>query len=126
LNLGVAGTERRHAEAVRRFVPELEPDLVITGLPERLIRRSASRSIGCPCRRSGRRSCSDARAWDVTNERSDALLRFGLRPDFHSELLAHFDRYRARFERDVQQMNQIVTASGRPPIVGVVLDHTRI
>jgi lysophospholipase L1-like esterase len=130
LNLGVAGNSSADTlEVLRRFVPELEPDLVIYGACLNDFLDSQQRAPEhwlLPLPQKWKKVLQRrTRLGRLLHERSDALLRrFGLRPDFHSELLAHFDRYRARFERDVQQMNQIVTASGRPPMIGVVLDHT--
>ena len=130
LNLGVSGYASEDVvNVVRRFVPELKPDLVVYGvclndfleagteqpvryvfpLPSKLEKKLRKRS----------------RVARLVEERYDALLRLlGLRPNFYSELLADFDARRQRFGRDVAALNSFVTKSGLPPVVAMVLDQS--
>jgi hypothetical protein len=128
LNLGVRGYASEEVlDLLRRFVPALEPDLVVYGvclndflerggrqqappslLPEKLMKILTRRT------RVGR----------VLDERSDALMRsLGLQPDFYADLLADFDARYRRFGDDVSAMNAFVTQSGLPPMVAMVLDQ---
>jgi lysophospholipase L1-like esterase len=129
LNLGVAGNSSADTlEVVRRALPGLVPDLVVYGvcLNDFLDpgQREPERHL-VPLPRAWKKALQRrTRVGRLLHERTDALLRrLGLRADFHGELLADFDAYRARFERDVREMNELVVASGRPPIVALVLDH---
>ncbi len=129
LNLGVAGNSSSDTvEMVRRFLPELDPDLVVYGvcLNDFLVSRQREpEHYLVPLPQKWKKVLQRrTRVGRLLHERTDALLRrLGLRLDFHAELLEHFDAYRARFERDVQLLNEVVTRSGRPPVVSVVLDH---
>jgi lysophospholipase L1-like esterase len=128
LNLGVRGYGSEDIlDLLRRFVPELEPDLVVYGvclndflerggrqqappslLPEKLTKILTRRT------RVGR----------LVDERSDALKRqLGLQPDFYADLLADFDARYRRFGDDVAVMNDLVTGSGLPPMVAMILDQ---
>lgn len=128
LNLGVRGHASEDVlDDLRRFVPALEPDLVVYGvclndflerggrqqpplslLPEKLTKILTRRT------RVGR----------LVDERSDALKRrLGLQPDFYADLLADFDARYRRFGDDVAAMNALVTASGLPAMVAMVLDQ---
>jgi lysophospholipase L1-like esterase len=128
LNLGVRGyASEEMLDVLRRFVPELQPDLVVYGvclndflerggqqqaaptlLPEKLTKILTRRT----------------RLGLLVDERSDAVKRvLGLQPDFYADLLAKFDgRYR-RFGEDVAAMNALVTGSGLPPMIAMVLDQ---
>ena len=60
----------------------------------------------------------------VVDERSAALKRsLGLEPDFYADLLADFEARYRRFGEDVAAMNALVTQSGLPPMVAMVLDQ---
>jgi lysophospholipase L1-like esterase len=128
LNLGIrAQASEDILDTVRRFLPQLEPDLVVYGvclndflergrgqqaapslLPEKLMKILTKRtSVG-----------------RLLDERSDALMRvLGLQPDFYADLLADFDARYERFGGDVAAMNGFVTGSGLPPMVAMVLDQ---
>ncbi len=130
LNLGVDGYASEDVlNVVRRFLPELKPDLVVYGvclndflesgtyqtepypfpLPDRLKKKLLKRS----------RVARQVEEW------YGALLRIvGLRPDFYSELLADFDTRRRRFGRDVAALDSFVTERGLPPMVAMVLDQS--
>lgn len=129
LNLGIPGNSSSDTlEVVRRFLPVLEPDLVVYGVCLNDFLASGQREpehylVPLP-QKWKKRLQRQTRVGRLLHERTGALLRrVGLRPDFHGELLADFDAHRARFERDVRQLNEIVTASGRPPVVSLVLDQ---
>ena len=47
----------------------------------------------------------------------------GLEPDFYADLLADFEARYRRFGEDVAAMNALVTGSGLPPMVAMVLDQ---
>jgi lysophospholipase L1-like esterase len=130
LNLGVGGYASEDVlNVVRRFLPQLQPDLVVYGvclndfleastdqpehyvfpLPGKLKRKLLKRS----------------RVARLVSDRYDMLLRsLGLRPDFYSELLADFDARRRRFGGDVSALNSFVTKRGLPPVVAMVLDQS--
>lgn len=130
LNLGVDGYASEDVlNVVRRFLPELKPDLVVYGaclndflesgtyqsehylfpLPGKLKKNLLKRS----------RVARHVEEW------YGALLRIlGLRPDFYSELLADFDARRRRFGRDVAALNSFVKARGLPPVLAMVLDQS--
>jgi lysophospholipase L1-like esterase len=130
LNLGVDGYASEDVlNVVRRFLPELKPDLVVYGvclndflesgtyqtehylfpLPGKLKNKLLKRS----------RVARQVEEW------YGALLRsLGLRPDFYSELLADFDTRRRRFGRDVAALNAFVTERGLPPVIAMVLDQS--
>jgi lysophospholipase L1-like esterase len=127
LNLGVRGHASGDVlDVLRRFVPELKPDLVVYGvclndflergrqqappslLPERLTKILTGRT------RVGR----------LLDERFDALKRtLGLQPSFYADLLADFNARYQRFGDDVSAMNDLVTGSGLPAMVAMVLDQ---
>jgi hypothetical protein len=68
----------------------------------------------------------NTRTGRLVAERYQALLRgLGLGREFYRELGEGFDARRARFARDVAELNAFVVASGRPPVVALVLDHLR-
>jgi lysophospholipase L1-like esterase len=129
LNLGVRGYDSEDVlNVVRRFLPRLKPDLVVYGVclndflesgtdqPEHYLFPLPARFKKILHKRS--------RVARLVEERYDTLLRkLGLRPDFYSDLLAHFDRRRRRFGRDVAALNAFVTAQGLPPVIAMVLDQ---
>jgi len=129
LNLGVPGSSSADTvDVVRRFVPELEPNLVVYGVCLNDFLTSGEREPErylVPLPQKWKKVLQrHTRVGRLLHERTDALLRrLGLRSDFHGELLARFDDYRARFERDVRELNRIVTANGSPPAVALVLDQ---
>jgi lysophospholipase L1-like esterase len=128
LNLGVLGYASADVTQVtQRLLPQLEPDLVVYGVclndfldaqqvePERYTVPLPEKWKKTLERRT--------RVGRLVAERYDALLRrLGLRRDFYGELLEDLASKRARFASDVAALNAFVTASGRPPVVALVLD----
>ena len=130
LNLGVSGYASEDVvNVVRRFVPELKPDLVVYGVClndflEAGTEQPVHYVFPFP-RKLEKKLQKRSRVARLVEERYDALLRLlGLRPDFYSELLADFDARRKRFGRDVAALNSFVTKSGLPPVVAMVLDQS--
>ena len=54
---------------------------------------------------------------------SNALIRLGITRDFFDDILYGIPEYRARFARDVAELEQIVRADGLPPVIALVLDQ---
>ena len=54
---------------------------------------------------------------------SNAPIRLGITRDFFDDILYSVPEYRARFARDVAELEQIVRANGLPPVIAVVLDQ---
>jgi hypothetical protein len=108
-------------------VPELEPDLVVYGVClndflERGARQQASLAL-LPAKLT-KILTRRTRVGRLVDERSAALKRaLGLEPDFYADLLADFDARYRRFGADVAAMNALVTGSGLPPMVAMVLDQ---
>ena len=129
LNLGVrAYASEDVLDLLRRVVPNLEPDLVVYGVClndflERGGREHPPLSL-LPAKLTKiltRRS----RVARLLDERSDALKRsLSLQPDFYADLLADFDARYRRFGDDVAAMNALVTGSGLPPMIAMVLDQS--
>lgn len=131
LNLGVSGYQSEDMlRNVRRFVPELKPDLVIYGvchndfLPSGLAQYGGDQySFPLPGRL--KKLITDrTRAGRFVDKAYDSfLLRLGLRTDFYDDILQDFTGYQERFARDVEAMNAFAVASGLPPVVAIVLDQ---
>jgi lysophospholipase L1-like esterase len=128
LNLGVRG----HAsgdilDVVRRFVPELAPDLVVYGvcLNDFLERGGQQRDPPTLLPRKVMKFLTRrTRVGRLFDERSAALVRMlGFKPDFYGDLLADFGARYRRFGNDVAAMNDLVMGRGLPPMVAMVLDQ---
>ncbi len=128
LNLGVrAYGSEDILDLLRRFVPELEPDLVVYGMCLNDFLERGARQQASPAflpEKLTKILTRRTRVGRLVDERSAALKRsLGLEPDFYADLLADFEvRYR-RFGEDVAAMNALVTGSGLPPMVAMVLDQ---
>lgn len=127
LNLGQRGRSSEDIiETVRRFVPELEPDLVLYGvcLNDYLDSMVNESRIEPQVVRDVRQFfIRGSRVGQLVAERMAALFqRMGLRPSFASQITSDLDRFRPRFKRDAREMNAIVLAAGLPPIVAMVLE----
>ena len=130
LNLGVMGYASEDVlNVVRRFLPELEPDLVVYGVClNDFLEAGARQPVHFVFPLPGRlkkKLLKRSRVARQVEEWYGALLRsLGLRPDFYSELLADFDARRRRFGRDVAALNALVTERGLPPVIAMVLDQS--
>lgn len=128
LNLGVRGYASEDVlDMLQRFVPELEADLVVYGVCLNDFLDQGSRQPAGPALLPEKLSkvlTRRTRVGRLLDERTDALKRtLGLQPDFYADLLDDFDARYRRFGRDVAAMNALVTESGLPPMVAVVLDQ---
>lgn len=129
LNLGVRGYASEDVlNVVRRFLPELQPDLVVYGVCLNDFLEAGTRQpehyvFPLPGKLK-KKLLKRSRVARLVEERYDTLLRIlGLRPDFYSDLLADFDARRRRFGRDVAALNSAVTERGLPPVIAIVLDQ---
>jgi hypothetical protein len=117
--------------SIRRYVPELKPDLIIYGvchndfLPSGVGLQTAEHAYAFPLRNSLKQALmKQSRVIKLTSDAyNNALLRLGLRADFYDQVLSNFKDYQGRFARDVKQMNDEVVGQGIPPIVTIVLDQ---
>jgi len=128
LNLGVRGYGSEEIlDVLRRFVPELEPDLVVYGVCLNDFLERGGRQRAAPAllpEKLTKILTRRTRLGPLVDERSDAAKRaLGLQPDFYSDLLADFDARYRRFGADVAAMNALVTGSGLPPMIAMVLDQ---
>ena len=128
LNLGVRGHASQDIlNLVRRFVPELKPDLVVYGVCLNDFLESGAQVPGPPSLLPTKLTKILTRRTRVSrllDERSGALKRsLGLWHDFYSQILADFDAGRRRFGDDVAAMNAFVTGSSLPPMIAMILDQ---
>jgi lysophospholipase L1-like esterase len=132
LNLGVGGANSEDVlDSIRRFMPELHPDLVVYGvchndfLPSGVGMLTAEHAYAFPLLKSLKHALMrHSRIMRLTSDAyHTALLRLGLRADFYDQILANFRDYQGRFARDVKLMNDEVVAQGLPPITAIVLDQ---
>jgi lysophospholipase L1-like esterase len=128
LNLGVRGHGSEDIlDDLRRFVPELAPDLVLYGMCLNDYLERGGRQRGAPALMPEKVSkilTRRTRVGRLVDERSDALKRMlGWQPDFYADLLADFETRYRRFGEDVRAMNELVTGSGLPPMVAMVIDQ---
>jgi lysophospholipase L1-like esterase len=131
LNLGVSGHQSEDIlKVVRRFLPELRPDLVVYGmclndfLPSGISQYEHLEAYALPLPAGLRDGLVErARLVRFVQHGYDAALRrLHLRFDFHDDILTNFKSYQDRFARDVRAMNEVVTAAGLPPVVALVMD----
>jgi len=132
LNLGVGADQSEDIlRTLRRFLPELHPDLVIYGvchndfLPSGVGGDSLNNAYAFPLSKSIKKALMKrSRFASLTSDAyNKALLRLGLRTDFYDQILKDFQGEQARFGRDVKEMNAFVTGQGLPPIVTIVFDR---
>lgn len=128
LNLGVRGYASEDVlDVVRRFVPELEPDLVVYGVCLNDFLESGSRQpdrFSLLPEKISKILTRRTRIGRLVDERFGALARaLGLEPNFYAELLTDFEQRYRRFGDDVAAMNAFVTARGLPPMIAMVLDQ---
>lgn len=132
INLGLPGRQSEDVlDIVVRFLPELDPDLVIYGvclndfLPS-LMGQYVEQGYPFPLPEVVQKFFTDrTRIGGLFSEGYDALLRrFRLRTNFYDDILQDFAGYQVRFARDVAEMNEVVLSAGLPPIVAIVLDQS--
>lgn len=130
LNLGVSGAQSEDVfNILRRFLPILDPELVIYGvclndfLPSGVgeYRNNRAYAVPLPYKDHFIRNTLTGR---FLEKRYDALLmKMGLRVDFLTDILRDFDGYQTRFARDIKAMNAYVQEEGLPPIFAMILDQ---
>ena len=127
LNLGVSGNQSEDVlDLVMRYVPRLQPDLVVYGvclndfLPSRT---NEYRAFAFPLPEAVKEFLLQRTrlAGLVDDGYQKALLATGLQRDFFDDILDGSTDYRARFARDVAAMNAFVVDNGLAPIVGIVV-----
>jgi hypothetical protein len=128
LNLGACGLQSEDIlDKIKRYVPQLEPDLVVYGvclndfLPSGTGQYSSRgfELFDYPFKDHLYRETRIGKL--LTKKYDDLMMRVGLRCDFFDDILSNFDGYQTRFARDVLEANQFVTARGLPPVVTMVL-----
>jgi lysophospholipase L1-like esterase len=130
INLGVSGYQSEDIlNVIKRFLPELKPDLVIYGvchndfLPSGRGQYEVLYEFPLP---DGvkRFFIKHTRIGALIDEGYDAMLRsFRLRRDFFDDILRDFEGYQKRFQRDVVEMNSLIREAGLPAIIGLVVDQ---
>jgi lysophospholipase L1-like esterase len=128
LNLGVRGYGSEDIrDLLQRFLPELEPDLVVYGvcLNDFLERGGVQQDPPAALPRKLMKILTKrTRVGRLFEERSAALVQvLAFKPDFYGDLLANFGARYRRFGNDVAAMNHLVRGSGLPPMVAMVLDQ---
>jgi hypothetical protein len=130
LNLGRDGWQSEDILGeIRRWLPELRPDLVTYGANHNDFLPSGigqyAHEFAFPLPEGARRFFLDRTRFARLLEGGyDATLRMlHLRTDFFNDILRDLDGYQRRFRRDVAEMNREVTALGLPPIVAMMLDQ---
>ena len=124
VNAGFDGAQSEDIlRTARRMIPQTRPDLVIYGvclndfLPSGVGQYDGS--IRLPKLIRTRTRVGPVAELLISN----ALIRLGITRDFFDDILYSVPEYRARFARDVAELEQIVRANGLPPVIAVVLDQ---
>jgi hypothetical protein len=130
LNLGSSGAQSEDILAnIKRFVPALQPDLVIYAvclndfLPSGQGEYNYFYAFPLP-ENVKQFLIAHTYTGAFLNDAYDAALRrLHLRRDFFDDVLYNFAGLQMRFARDVGDMNAFVRAAGLPPMVAMVLDQ---
>lgn len=129
LNLGVCGMQSSDIKkTVIEFTPKLNPDLIIYGislndfLPSGTSQYTNNRRWPFPLPESFKYRMSVQTYLGELLERAydQLLMKIGVRTDFYGDILEDFGNYRARFARDLREMNAFVKEKGYPPILSIV------
>jgi len=132
LNLGVPGHASEEVLSVAsRFLPRLEPDLVIYGvclndfLPAEQGQYDYRDAYSFPIPEAWKKLAREqTRVAGIVETGYDRLLRrLGLRVDFYDDILRDFGDYQERFGRDVAAINALAVERGLPPVFAMVLDQ---
>ncbi len=130
LNLGASGRQSEDIlQIVKKFLPELEPDLVVYGachndfLPSGI--GQYVKKYPFPMPESWKEFfLGRTRVAHFVDGAYDVIARaLGLRTDFFDDILRDFEGYQERFARDVKEMNEVVRAQGLPAVVTMVFDQ---
>ena len=131
LNLGVAGHQSEDVlRMMRRFVPALEPDLVVYAFYLNDFLPSKSKANVGPHRSPP----GTARPEGTFVKRSRLVklvvfawrklgLRMGWEQDAMANLLVDFEARRARFREDVKAMTEVLREQDRPPLLAFAVNH---
>jgi lysophospholipase L1-like esterase len=124
VNAGISGAQSEDVVRVaRRLIPEMQPDLVIYGvclndfLPSGVGEYDGSFHL--PDLIRTRTRIGPIAELLVSN----ALIRLGVSKDFFDDILNGMPKYRARFARDVAELDHFVRAHEIPPVIALVLDQ---
>jgi lysophospholipase L1-like esterase len=132
LNLGAPGLQSEDIlRSIKKFVPELKPDLVIYGiclndfLPSGIGQYGDLDAYALPFPSEWKSFLMKHTHVDaLMSDLYDAALRsMRLRKDFYIDILSNFGGYKERFAKDLAKMNQFITESGLPPLITLVLDQ---
>lgn len=130
LNLGVSGLASEEIlGVVRRFVPEIQPDIIVYGicvndfLPLGVKDYSTPQVSWIPVRLKVFLASRTKVGALVRDSYVDLLVALGVRHDFFDDILKDYGSYRTRFARDLKAINDFVVRHGLPPVVSVVLDQ---
>jgi lysophospholipase L1-like esterase len=130
LNMGVQGYQSTDVlRVVKKFVPELKPDLVIYAvclndfLPSG--RGQYRHDYEFPLPDEWKRFfIRHTRLGALMDQAYDKALRgLHLRRDFFDDILRDFEGYQQRFRQDVGDMNAAIGAAGLPPLIAIVVDQ---
>ncbi len=130
LNLGASGRQSEDIFLIlKKFLPELEPDLVLYGVCHNDFLPSGvgqyTKKYPFPMPESWKEFfLGRTRVAHFVDGAYDVVARaLGLRANFFDDILRDFDGYQERFGRDVQAMNDFVQAQRLPPVVTMVFDQ---
>jgi lysophospholipase L1-like esterase len=132
LNLGLNGQQSEDTlRWIKKFVPELKPDLVFYGvcqndfLPSGRGQYDDQNAYAVPLPEKLKSFLiRNTRTGALANDLYDDTLRLlNVRATFLNHILTDFDGYQVRFARDVAEMNKFLIGSGLPRMVAMVLDQ---
>jgi lysophospholipase L1-like esterase len=130
LNLGVSGASSEDVRAsMARWVPELEPDLVVYGvclndfLPRGVAEYRTPPFPLIPIRLKVFVASRTRLGLLVRDSYQNLLINLGFEHDFYDDILKDFGSYRTRFADDLQAMNHAVISQGLAPVVLMVVEQ---
>ncbi len=130
LNLGISGLASEEILGiVRRFTPEIQPDIVIYGiclndfLPLGVKDYSTPQVSWIPVRLKVFVASRTKVGALVRDSYTGLLVALGVQHDFYDDILKDYGSYRTRFALDLKAINDFVVGQGLPPVVAVVLDQ---
>ncbi len=133
LNLGVLGLQSEDVRnAIERFLPILEPDLVVYGiclndfLPSGRLESWSRERWEFPLPERVRRFflVRTLTGKFVERQYHNVLMSLGLRATFTTDVLKNHGLYQNRFAKDLATMNGDVTRRGLPPVVAMALHQS--
>jgi lysophospholipase L1-like esterase len=130
LNLGVCGFQSADVKnIVARYLPLLEPDLVVYGvctndfLPSGARQYDSNTAWAIPLPHRVKQYFLVRTLTGRIFERcyNALLMRLGMRMDFAADVLRDYQSTRQRFAADIHAMNELVRERHLPPVVAMVL-----